>query len=116
MNGHNRVYKGKKWGDLCEVCYDEPDGNREELSPELSQKLRNRSPDGFNWGYVGSGPAQLALALLMEEIPVRDALALYGQFNFRVVAEFGKEWQITSNEILQHVLVLETQPPFQPPF
>ena len=35
------------------------------LNPKASQKVRNRSPDGFNWGYGGSGPAQLALGLLL---------------------------------------------------
>ena len=29
----------------------------------LHLELWNHSPDGFNWGYGGSGPAQLALAL-----------------------------------------------------
>ena len=36
------------------------------LNPEPSQELWNHSPDGFNWGYGGSGPAQLALALLLD--------------------------------------------------
>ncbi len=31
-----------------------------------SQKLFNHSPDGFQWGYGGSGPAQLALAILLD--------------------------------------------------
>lgn len=31
------------------------DGKR--LDPEPSQKVRNHSPDGFYWGYGGSGPA-----------------------------------------------------------
>lgn len=35
------------------------------LRPGKSQRVMNHSPDGFNWGYGGSGPAQLALALLM---------------------------------------------------
>lgn len=30
-----------------------------------SQELFNHSPGGGNWGYGGSGPAQLALALLL---------------------------------------------------
>ena len=34
------------------------------LSPR--HDLRNHSPYGFSWGYRGSGPAQLSLALLME--------------------------------------------------
>lgn len=28
--------------------------------------LRNHSPDGFEWGYSGSGPAQLALAIVAD--------------------------------------------------
>lgn len=37
-----------------------------ELNPEYSQSIYNHSPDGFNWGYGGSGPSQLALAILLE--------------------------------------------------
>lgn len=36
------------------------------LDPRPSQRLCNHSPDGFNWGYGGSGPAQLALAVVYE--------------------------------------------------
>ena len=35
------------------------------LSPVPSQRVWNHSPDGFAWGYSGSGPAQLALAILL---------------------------------------------------
>jgi hypothetical protein len=40
------------------------DGQPLDLGP--SQKLDNHSPDGFMWGYSGSGLAQLALALLLD--------------------------------------------------
>jgi hypothetical protein len=40
--------------------------NGKKLDPERSLKARNHSPDGFNWGYGGSGPAQLALAIMLE--------------------------------------------------
>lgn len=36
------------------------------LTPDNSLKVRNHSPDGFEFGYHGSGPAQLALAILMD--------------------------------------------------
>jgi hypothetical protein len=47
-----------------------------ELDPGPSLKLFNHSPTGFSWGYGGSGPAQLALAILLDftgdpEIAVR---------------------------------------------
>lgn len=35
------------------------------LSPHQSQRVINHSPDGFAWGYAGSGPAQLALGILL---------------------------------------------------
>ena len=35
------------------------------LSPKDSQKIVNHSPDGFEWGYGGSGPAQLSLAIVL---------------------------------------------------
>lgn len=37
-----------------------------QLFPHRSQKHYNHSPDGFNWGYGGSGPSQLALAITLE--------------------------------------------------
>ena len=33
---------------------------------EPRHDLRNHSPDGFSWGFGGSGPAQLALAMLAD--------------------------------------------------
>ena len=79
-----------------------PDGEPTQLSPAASQKLRNHSPDGFEWGYCGSGPAQLALALLLDLTGNPDlALDHYQDFKFRYVASWGKEWSITSWEILE---------------
>jgi hypothetical protein len=53
----------------------------------LRLDLFNHSPTGFSWGYGGSGPAQLALALLADALG-DDGLAvrLHQAFKFRVVA------------------------------
>lgn len=56
--------------------------NGEPLDPQRSQTLINHSPDGFSWGYGGSGPAQLALAILLEYADEKFALANYQQFKF----------------------------------
>lgn len=45
------------------------------LDPAPSQKVWNHSPTGFAWSYSGSGPAQLALALLLHA-GVKDRLAV----------------------------------------
>jgi hypothetical protein len=54
------------------------------LWPERSQRHWNHSPDGFNWGYDGSGPAQLALAIFLE---IKGGVATgYQEFKSRVIA------------------------------
>src|SRR4051812_13258550 len=70
--------------------------NDKPLSEKESQLMRNHSPDGFNWGYGGSGPAQLALAILLRTMEVDDAMRLYQSFKFRVIAhiEQGEDFQL----------------------
>ncbi len=78
-----------------------PDGEPTELSPEPSQKLNDHSLDVFQWGYSGSGPAQLALALLLDATTDPEmALAHYQQFKWDKVATWGDAWRITKSEIL----------------
>ena len=51
------------------------------LQPDRSINLLNHSPTGFAWGYGGSGPSQLALALLLEAgASDQEALRLHQQF------------------------------------
>jgi hypothetical protein len=75
--------------------------NGRELSPDKSQQVINHSPDGFNWGYGGSGPAQLALALLLLKFPKQEAMNLHQEFKYEVIAglpqadfetEIGMPW------------------------
>ena len=53
------------------------------LDPEPSKKIRNHSPDNFNWGYGGSGPAQLALAVVLKLTGKEDG---YQDFKFKTIA------------------------------
>lgn len=52
--------------------------------------LANHSPDGFSWGYYGSGPAQLALAILAD-FTEHDGFALihYQTFKEVVIAKLN---------------------------
>lgn len=57
------------------------------LDPKRSQVVFNHSPDGFAWGYHGSGPAQLALAILLAAgVPERAAVELHQQFKAEHIA------------------------------
>lgn len=60
------------------------------LDPALSQAVVNHSPDGFAWGYRGSGPAQTALQLLLEFSgePVQWCKENHQYFKDEVVAMF----------------------------
>ena len=60
--------------------------NGKVLSPSPSQAVYNHSPDGFNWGYLGSGPAQLALAILLKCTDRNTAVALHQEFKRDVIA------------------------------
>ena len=67
--------------------------------------LRAHSPTGLNWGYGGSGPAQLSLALLADffgSCGIGDAvaLALYQLFKFRCIATItGDDWLLDEETV-----------------
>ena len=79
--------------DITFVGLRDPDGyarvvvDGRPFSARQSLAVRSHSPDGFEWGYGGSGPAQLALALLLEALDDDDrAQRLYQDFKWGVVA------------------------------
>jgi hypothetical protein len=74
------------------------------LSPKKSQALVNHSPNGFNWGYSGSGPAQLALALILHATgETYLARRYYQDFKGDIVAKLKDQWQLSADEIKQWI-------------
>ena len=76
--------------------------------------VKRHSPDGFEWGYGGSGPADLALSLLADYFGERPrkfdgnayeqyrCLALYQSFKARFIAAAPREgFAITSDQIAE---------------
>ena len=66
-----------------------------------SQSIRNHSPDGFNYGYAGSGPAQLSLAICLK-IWGRIGKEFYQKFKDEFIARLDGEarnitqtWDVT---------------------
>lgn len=104
-------YVGERTEAGCQV--DVLDGSHPNGGYPLGPRhdLRNHSPDGFNWGYGGSGPAQLALALLADALGDDEkAQRLYQDFKFKVVGRLeGDKWELSQEEILQSVLTLEAE-------
>lgn len=72
------------------------------LDAERSLKVFNHSPDGFEWGYSGSGPAQLALAILLEAgVGERQAVRVHQRFKQdflapQLPAGFGLELDVVA--------------------
>ena len=79
------------------------------LEPFLD--VRNHSPTGFSWGYAGSGPSQLALAICIDCVGRRRALYVYQDFKFRVIAKLPGEqdFELTESRVRAAVEAAERQ-------
>ena len=75
----------------------------------LRLDLWNHSPTGFEWGYNGSGPAQLALALLADCLGSDEqAVEWHQDFKGGVVAGLPYNgWILTEEEIRETMDTLE---------
>ena len=56
---------------------------------------------GFNWGYHGFGPSQLALAILVELIGVEKAKVYHQAFKDEVISRLpqDKPWVLTEAKV-----------------
>jgi len=116
-----KIYEGKRTKDGCEVTVD-----GKPLPPRLD--LWNHSPAGFEFGYGGSGPAQLALAILADffEVPTayesddrhhpsaERAIRLHQFFKFLVISGIkGDSFKLTADDVAQAVHELEREKEFR---
>ena len=99
-----RRYEGRRtWRGVAVTVNGHP------LNPRLD--LYNHSPTGFEWGYGGSGPAQLALAILADHLADdAQALIFYQRFKWAVVAKLPRRrWTLTSRDIDQALDAIREQ-------
>lgn len=87
---------------LTVTVHSTSDGKPVTSALELRLDLRNHSPDGFGCGYYGSGPAQLALAILAHQAGDETALRLYQDFKAAVIARLPRDttWTITGQQVV----------------
>jgi hypothetical protein len=94
------AFRGRRFGDLrdTQVQVDWSDGT----TTDLHHVVRH-SPDGLEWGYMGSGPHDLALSLLAacagreDAFPIATVLAVRDQ----LVAKLeGDLWELPASRIL----------------
>lgn len=99
------------YSDLDGKVYVRKDGQSFEQARELNPRfdLANHSPTWFNLGYQGSGPAQLALALLADCVGAERALKNYQDFKRKVVALFLPDttWSLSERRLLRNLKEIE---------
>ncbi|MFK7966015.1 MAG: DUF6166 domain-containing protein [Burkholderiaceae bacterium] len=70
--------------------------------------LRTYSLKGYEWGYEGLDPSQLALAILADAAGDEAALAFAPAFMTEIVANFDNEWEITEEQVVDALQALRT--------
>ncbi len=100
-----KTYTGSRTENGCAVIVTDGDSCRG-LDPRFD--LRNHSPTGFEWGYNGSGPAQLALALAADVLGDDEAaFDVYQRLKFRVVGRLADDdWTLTEAELAEAIRLL----------
>jgi hypothetical protein len=107
-----KVYSGLRTGNGCIVwvSFEDDEGDGRKLPPRLD--LWNHSPTGFEWGYGGSGPAQLALAILADSLGDDErAVQLHQAFKWAVISKLPREkgWDLTAAQVMDAVLKIEKE-------
>jgi len=97
-------YEGRRTTQDVEVTVD-----GQPLNPRLD--LWTHSPTGFEWGYPGSGPAQLALALLADCLGGdQQAMQWHQDFKSAVIAGLPYAgWRMTEQEIRETLYAFENE-------
>ena len=102
------VYEGKRTEENCIVTK----RDESEVLPLLPRlDLWDHSPTGFEWGYGGSGPAQLSLALLADALgDDEQALSLHQPFKWEVISRLPEnEWQLRAEDITETAQRLQAE-------
>ena len=98
-----RVYPDKHWDTL-----------------PLRSDLANHSPTGFSWGYPGSGPSQLALAIIADATGEDEAaMRFYMDFKFGVIANLpkGRNFSLPRKAVISWLIAngwVEKHPMYRP--
>lgn len=95
------TFTGRRVDDRCSIVQiTSADGTRPLPLPSRTG-VAARDHTGFEWGYVGAGPAQLALAICTAVMPRRRALQTYTAVEARLIAPIDADsWILTAEQVL----------------
>jgi hypothetical protein len=88
-----KIYRGERT----------PQGVNVTVNGRPLQHIVRHSPTGFEFGYGGSGPADLAYSILCDCIGKDMAELLYQRFKWAYVARWGDSWEIGETEIREWI-------------
>ena len=98
-----RIYRGKRLGVNPDTA------SNVSITVEENGEIKNlrhhvyHSPTGMNWGYGGSGPADLACSLLWDVLGEEPSTGMYQDFKWAFVAGWKETWEISKKEILDWI-------------
>ena len=70
----------------------------DDIYTNIPQRIIYHSPDGFEWGYGGSGPADFALNILSVFIGQEKAFRYYQDFKWKFIASLPFEGGVILRE------------------
>jgi uncharacterized protein DUF6166 len=111
-----RVYMGFRLAGMCHVYLWDAEIPQRPVKLDMRLDLRNHSPDGPNWGYMGSGPAQLALALAADALNDDGrASHIYQHIKGPIQKDWGRDcWSMTDERLLEIIHAAEQAHPRPP--
>ena len=99
MNKQYYIYRDKSGDVIAAVISLEDD----KLKYALEHKVHH-SPTGFEFGYEGSGPAELARSILWDYLGEEPMPGLYQEFKRQFIAPVKEEFFIISDYSIQEFL------------
>ena len=97
MKEYHGIYDANTQTRRVQVC---TENGTDWLDLAASMEYVQHSPTGFNWGYGGSGPAQLAFALILDATGNPEAaMKFYQDFKRERIAHLADEWTLTETNI-----------------
>ncbi len=94
-----KTYRGRRLGKAEDLSGVEVTVNYRPLRHQF-----RHSPTGVEFGYGGSGPADLALSILWNFLGKEPSRILYMDFKTRFVARWKDKWEITGQQIKDWII------------
>ena len=101
-----KVYVGSRNARHTMVVAMEEEGDSPHVWLDPRLDIANHSPTGLEWGYMGSGPSQLAIALIADatgDDEIAKNRPLCQQFKRDVIAQLPmREWILAQEFIVKY--------------